>query len=381
MKKKLLVFAVLVVMILSAVAIPGASAQDTYVIGISNGFVGSEWRTQMIEDIETVAAEIEEEMGVEIELVIESADVDVQGQIQQIENLINRGVDAIIVNPNDQSALSLTLEDAVAEGIVVIAVDQEIDAQGVYNVVINQKQWAQISAVWLAEQLGGEGDIVLIEGFVGHPANEARMSGVEEVLEMYPDIAVVGRDSGMWDQATGQQVMSDFLASIPELDGVWTQDGMADGVLNAITTAAPDTFPVVSGEARASYMKQWQAAREAGSDFQTIGVVNPPGIGGSGLRVAMEILMGGEVDESLLEGEFGNTLYVPIPFAVVDESFAEVEEAAMAMYEELGIELADDFFRSFEDVYAELNIDERNDSYTLDGIITQEQAQAFLVME
>jgi len=332
------------------------TAQETdgdgppYTIGVSNGFVGSEWRTQMIRNMEKVNAEFMEQ-GLTNELVIESADVDVQGQIQQIQNLINRGVDAIIVNPNSQDGLNSVLEEAVDAGIVVIAVDQEVSAEGVYNVVIDQKEWAMISARWLAEELGGEGDILLIEGLVGHPANEARMEGVEEVLAEYPDINVVGRDSGGWDQATGQQVTSDLLASVPDVDGIWTQDGMATGVLNAVMTANPDEWPVVTGEARASYLQLWQEVRQnENPDFTTIGVVNPPGVGASGLRVAVEILQGGTVDESQLAGPFGNSLYVPIPFQVDESNFEE-------MIAEYGDEPA---------------------SYTLDGIISQEEAAAFM---
>lgn len=331
------------------------SAQDSYTIGVSNSFVGSEWRTQMIQQIEDVAAELEESMGIEIELVIESTDTDVSGQVQQIENLLNRGVDAIIVNPGDQTGLNLAIEEATAEGVVVIAVDQEIGAEGAINVVIDQKQWAMISAEWLAEQLGGEGRIVLIEGFVGHPANEARMEGVEEVLAEYPDIEVIGRESGMWDQATGQQVMSDFLASLTDIDGVWTQDGMATGVLTAITTANPDVYPLATGEARSSYLKMWTEILEERPDFTSIGVVNPPGIGASGLRVAIELLMGAEIAEEALSGPFGNTLYVPIPYEVTSENLAEI--------------------------YEEQEIADSADSYTLDGVITQEEAQMLIAGE
>ncbi len=323
---------------------------ETFTIGVSNSFVGSEWRTQMIQNIEDVVAELAT-MGVDIELVIESTDTDAQGQIQQIQNLINRGVDAILINPGDQSALNLALEEATEEGIVVIAVDQEIAAEGVYNVVIDQTEWARISIRWLAEELGGEGDIVLIEGFVGHPANEARMAGVEEVLAEYPGINVVGRESGMWDQATGQQVMSDFLASLPNIDGVWTQDGMATGVLTAVRTANPDQWPVMVGEARASYIQGWSEVLETRPDFRSIGVVNPPGVGADGIRVAVEILLGGEVDEDQLEGPFGNTLYVPIPYAVTAENF-------------------DAYYAEVADLPG---------SYTLDGFITQAEAGAFMV--
>lgn len=339
-------------MLLSMVFAVSAQVENCgpFRIGVSNSFVGSEWRTQMIQDIEATA-DLFRDAGCEIELVIENADTDVQGQIQQIQNLLNRDVDAIIINPGDVSGLNSTLEEATEEGVVVIAIDQEIEAEGVYNVVIDQKEWAKISMQWLAEQLGGEGNIVLIEGFVGHPANEARMAGVDEVLAEYPNITVVGRESGMWDQATGQQVASDLLASIPDIDGIWTQDGMATGVLTALRTANPAEWPLVTGEARASYLQMWNEVLAERPDFHTIGVVNPPGIAASGLRVAMEILMGGVVDEAKLAGAAGNTLYVPIPAAVDGSNFS-------ANYE------------LFKNAPA---------SYTLDGLITQEEAAGFMV--
>ena len=113
--------------------------------------------------------------GLTTELVIESADTDVAGQIQQLQNLIAKEVDAILVNPGDVNGLNATLVEALAKGIIVISVDQELNVPSVYNVGIDQKEWAKTTAAWLAENLGGEGDIVEIEGFPGHPAKVARM--------------------------------------------------------------------------------------------------------------------------------------------------------------------------------------------------------------
>lgn len=317
---------------------------ERLVVGVSNSFVGSEWRAQMIDNMQQVADELN------IELIIESADTDIQGQIQQINNLMNRGVQAIIINPGDQQALNPTLEEAVDQGIVVIAVDQQISAQGVYNVVIDQKEWAMISAEWLFEKLGGEGDVTLIEGFVGHPANEDRMDGVDEVLAQNPNINVVGRDTGAWDPATAQRVAANFLASLPNIDGMWTQDGMAEGQLLALKAANPDPWPQVVGEARASFLRTWKQTLDERPDFETIGVINPPGVGADGLRIAYLLLNGREVDETQLSGPFGNSLYMPIPGVVTNDNLDEW----LAQIEGLP------------------------DSYTLDGMITQEQAEGFM---
>jgi ribose transport system substrate-binding protein len=326
----------------------GGGNEGPFTIGVSNGFVSSEWRTQMIDDLERINDEYKQE-GLTEDLVIESADVDAQGQIQQMRNLINRGVDAIIVNPNDANALDQVIGQAEQAGIPVISVDQEIDAPGVTNVVIDQGEWARMGAEWLVEELGGEGDVVVINGIAGHPANEARYDAVQEVFEQNPGIEVVQEANADWDQASAQQEMSNILASQPNIDGVWTQDGMARGVLQAVQAANPDEYPPISGEARSGYMRLWEEVRQQNPDFASYGPVNPPGIGASGLRVAVELVQGGEIKQSELQGEGSNTLYVPIPGFVDNEN--------------LGAELQ--------------KISDREGEYALDGIISREEAQAF----
>lgn len=326
----------------------GESAEQPFTVGVSNGFVASEWRTQMIEDLKKVNSEYMDQ-GVTEELVIESADVDVQGQVRQIRNLINRGVDAIIVNPNSQDALNQVIQEAADADITVIAVDQEVSAAGATNVVIDQKEWAKKSAEWLAEQLGGEGDVVMINGIAGHPANEARVEGVKEVFGESTGINILNEVNADWDQAKGQQAMANLLASQPNLDGVWTQDGMAQGALQAVKAANPDDWPVMVGEARGGYIKLWNEVKQDRPEFTSFGVINPPGVGASGLRVAVEMLQDKELKNDVIEGPFDNSVYVPIP-GVVDES-------------------------NFQETYEEMK--DRPDSYTLDGIISQEEAQSY----
>lgn len=324
---------------------PEEEAAGPFTIGVSNGFVGSEWRTQMIDNIEEVFAEYEEE-GLVDELIIESADVDVSGQIQQIRNLIQAGVDAIIVNPNSQTALDAVFQEAANQGILVISTDQAVPSEAVTNVVIDQAEWARISAEWLAEQVGEGGQIVAVNGIAGHPANEDRWGAAEEVFEE-AGVEVLANANADWDQATGQQVMSDLLATYGDLDGVWTQDGMAEGVLRALVAAdrAADVTP--SGEARAGFMRLWDEQREEHPDFASIGVVNPPGVAGSALRIAVYLLQGRELREDAVTD--GNTVYVPIPGEVTNDNLDE--------------ELAE--------------IEGLPDSYVLDGMITDEEAQDY----
>jgi ribose transport system substrate-binding protein len=252
-----------------------APAQKKFTIGISNSFISSEYRTQMIDELKATNAEYMAK-GITNDLVIESADTDVPGQIQQLQNLMAKNVDAILVNPGDVNGLNATLEEAVNKGIIVISVDQALDAKGVYDVGIDQKDWAMKSAQWLADKLGGKGNIVEIEGFPGHPANVARMSGVDEVFAKYPGIKLLGKDTGKWDEATGQQVMSNFLSAYPTLDAYWTQDGMAIGAFQAVLAANPAKFPVVIGEGRCQFLQLWSDRLKVDPNFETIAVATPP---------------------------------------------------------------------------------------------------------
>ena len=147
--------------------------------------------------------------------------------------------------------------------------------------------------------------------------------------------------NGDWDQATGQQVMSDLLATYPEIDGVWTQDGMAEGVFRALDTADRLDEIQPTGEARVGYMRLWEEAE----GFETIGVVNPPGAAVGALHVAVALLDGEEIDEAALDG---NNLYLPIPeFVTVD---------------------------NFDDVWSEVS--EEPDTYSVDEILSHDEILA-----
>ncbi|MGD8402862.1 MAG: substrate-binding domain-containing protein [Anaerolineales bacterium] len=329
---------------------PAMEEGEPFTIGISNPFISSEYRTQMIDELIEVNQEYMD-AGVTTELVIESADTDVAGQIQQLQNLMAQNVDAILVNPGDVNGLNATLEEAVAKGIIVISVDQELNVPGVYNVGIDQKAWAMTSARWLAEKLGGEGDIVQIEGFPGHPANVARMEGVAEVFADYPGINVLATDTGNWDEATGQQVMSNFLSAYPNLDGYWTQDGMAIGALQAVMAANPAQWPQGVGEGRCQFLKLWEEALTMNPDFDSIAVANHPGVSPTGLRIAVNMLQGKQVDESKLGGVNGLSFVIPLAAIITSENLDE----GLAMCEG------------------------KPDAYLLDDIMTDDEVQQYFL--
>jgi ribose transport system substrate-binding protein len=291
-----------------------------FIIGVSNGWVGSEWRNQMVDDVLT-AAEPYMESGLVEDVIVQSTNVDVQGQINQIRNLMNSGADLILINPNAQSPFNPVIREAADRGVLVISTDQEVTSQDAINVVIDQREWARTSARWLAEQLNNEGQVVTINGVSGHPANEARVNGYHDVFDEHDGLEILNETNADWDQTLGQQTANSLLATFPNLDGIWVQDGMAEGTLRALISAGREDEVIQTGEARVGFLKQW---KEAG--INSIGVPNPPGAMASAMKVGLLLLQGNELRDGVLEGAYENSLYLPIPPVVTNDNLDEMLE-------------------------------------------------------
>lgn len=321
-----------------------AALAESFTIGLSNGWVGSEWRTQMIDEA-VAAAEKWAERGVDINVIVQSANVDVQGQIAHVRNFMNRGIDAIIINPNSPTAFDPVFAQAAARGILVVATDAEVSSQDAIYVGIDHGEWAAQSARWLAETLNGKGQIVAINGVAGHPANQMRVAGYQAVFEEYPGIEILAEVNADWNQAKGQQAMQNLLATYPEIDGVWVQDGMAAGAWRAITTAGRADEIAATGEIRVDFLEQW-----VNNDLNSGASVNPPGVMASALNVAVHKLLGEEFKDGIFEGKYGNAIYLPVPFIDndnVEQVYAKVKDKPgyYSVTSTLSIDEAGQFFK------------------------------------
>jgi len=287
----------------------GVQAQNkSFKIGLSNGWVGSEWRTQMISEAEEAAKKWKEK-GVDVQIVVQNATVDVPGQIAHVRNFINQGVDAIIINPNSPTAFDPVFKQAKQKGILVIATDAEVSSKDAMYIGIDQKRCGVLGGEWLGKTLSGKGNVVAINGVAGHPANEARISGYRESLAKYPEIKIINEVSGNWDQAQGQQAMQNLLATYPDINGVFVQDGMAAGAWKSILDAKKEDQIAATGEIRKDFIDMWNERKLNSGAY-----VNPPGVMASALNIAVFMLQGKELQEAPKDGLYGNALYLPIPF-------------------------------------------------------------------
>src|SRR5207302_2054891 len=122
-----------------------------------------------------------------------------------------------------------------------------VGASGVYQAANNQRAYGRLGMQWLVNQLHHKGNVVLLEGIAGAPADTARQLGQQDVLKHNPNIHVLARVYTNWDFTKGGQAMTTLLNSGKKIDGVWTS-GVDYTVVNAYRTAHRKFVPIVGAD-------------------------------------------------------------------------------------------------------------------------------------
>ena len=268
----------------------GAASAKDYKIGISNTVQGNGWREEMICSMRAQALA----SGEVASLNIAHRNTDASGQGEDIRNLIEAGVDAIVVNPANPDGINDAIKAATDKGIVVVAVDQAVSEPSAYVVSNNQEEYAYLGAKWLFEQIGGTGSVVYMRGAAGASADDDRDKGFKRALKDYPDVKVVQEVFTGWQQDQGKQQILDILATGIPMDGVWTS-GIDNVIVDAFTESDTPLVPIVGAD-NAGFVNQLSSVK----GLEGAAVTNPGSIGGAGVTLALRILDGQKPDDRVV---------------------------------------------------------------------------------
>lgn len=290
-----------------------AEAAAKAVIGLSNGYFGTEWRNQMIAGAEQQFDGYKAK-GLAAKLVVEQAGADVNQQIQDIRNMILQEVAVITMNANSATALNGVINEAKRAGIPVVSFDQAVTNPYALNVTVDHYTWGQRYAQWIADTLQGHGKVVILDGIPGHPAAEARRKAAFDTFHEYPGIDIVWSGYGYWDHAKAQAVMATVIAAQPQIDGAFVEDSMGLGVLRAFQNARRPT-PVMTGEAQKAFLLAWKKEIDGGTNMRAFAQPNPPDISRNAIGIAVRL-----ADGRKLKPIPHNTIYYPIHLKVTREN-------------------------------------------------------------
>ncbi|MDI9374288.1 MAG: substrate-binding domain-containing protein, partial [Thermotogota bacterium] len=160
-------------------------------------------------------------------------------QFSQVQDLIIRKVDVLIINPVDSDAIVPAVLEANAAGIPVITVTRPSNGGVVaQHLDIDNKEAGMLAAVAMANALNGKGRVAILEGIPGAPSATDRQQGFVNELKKYPDIQVVTSLTANYSREQGATVAEDILQGNPVLNGIYGHnDEMALGAVRAAIAA------------------------------------------------------------------------------------------------------------------------------------------------
>ncbi|MFD7402571.1 substrate-binding domain-containing protein [Streptomyces sp. NPDC059866] len=238
------------------------SSSTTQKVGLSLSTLNNPFFVQIRAGAEAEA----KKLGVD--LTVTDAQNDASQQANQLQNFTSEGLSSIIVNPVDSDAAGPAVRAANKADIPVVGVDRGVNKADTAALVASDNvEGGELGAKALAEKLGGNGTIVILQGQAGTSASRERGAGFAEGLKAYPGIKVVAKQPADFDRTKGLDVMTNLLQAHPDIDGVFAEnDEMALGAIKALGSKAGKSVQVVGFDGTPDGLK----AVEAGTLYASV---------------------------------------------------------------------------------------------------------------
>jgi ribose transport system substrate-binding protein len=212
-----------------------------------------------------------------------------QKQVNDVEDLIAKGINALVILAHDSAPLTPVVKKAYEKGIYVVSVDRGLTekAENVYIAGDNPGLGA-VSAEWLGKALGGKGDIVVLEG-IPCVINTERVEGFKGVMaKKFPGIKILDSQPAYWDTQKGLQIMENYLQKYKKLDAVWAQDDdVLIGVLQAYKESKRGDVKIFLGGAGSKIMIKKVMEGDA---LVKADVTYPPSMIATGVSLAVQAM-------------------------------------------------------------------------------------------
>lgn len=207
---------------------------EPWTIGYSDASLSNSWRVFAWQYMQ---AEAEAHPGVE-EVIHANANDSTPKQVSDIENLLSRGVDCMIIAPTSATALAPAISAASAQMPVVIN-ERAVEGEN-YTAFASLKavEMGELQAEAVAEALGGKGKIVVLQGIQGAGPVTENLEGMEKVLDENPGLEVIATEYTDWSRDKAKQQMENLLQANPQIDGILSDSGLQnEGAFEAVKDA------------------------------------------------------------------------------------------------------------------------------------------------
>ncbi|ALC91474.1 D-ribose transporter subunit RbsB [Bacillus sp. FJAT-18017] len=230
-------------------------------------------------------------LGVEVKIV--DAQNDSAKQINDVEDLIQQGVDLLLINPTDSAAISTAVESANTIGIPVVTLDRSAEKGKVETLVASDNiKGGEMAAEYIVEKLGENAKVAELEGVPGASATRERGKGFHNIADEKLDI--VAKQSADFDRTKGLTVMENLLQANPDIQAVFAHnDEMALGAIEAISSSGKDIM-VIGFDGNDDALN----AIKAGNMEATV-AQQPELIGKLAVEAGIDVIQGKKIEENI----------------------------------------------------------------------------------
>jgi ribose transport system substrate-binding protein len=230
-----------------------------------------------------------------LNLVVVDAQDDPAKQISSVEDLVQKKVSVILLNPTDSSALAGAVQSANRANIPVVTLDRSVEGGTVASHIASDNiAGGSMAAKLLAKRLDNKGNVIELQGVPGTSAARDRGEGFDDALAK-TGLKIVAKQPANFDRAQGLSVTENLLQAHPDVQAIFAQnDEMALGAVRALEGAKRSNVLVVGFDGT----PDGQQAVKDGKMAATI-AQQPAEIGRLGVETAQKLIAGQPVDNPI----------------------------------------------------------------------------------
>jgi len=218
-------------------------------IGYASSYAGNSWRAEVMDELQNQIIPEWQALGLLDEVLVTESNLNDTTQIQQIRQLADQGVDAIIICCSNPTALTQSINYAYDKGIPVFSFTGYQSSDLVVNSSPNFRVAGFAVGEAMAEELGGTGRVLVVEGVPGTSTSDSQDEGIKAGLTTGTDIEIVDTIAGMWTDQVAQGELQRWLATHPgHIDAIVGQSSMEMGLLRAVQQSGRDIRVSIGGE-------------------------------------------------------------------------------------------------------------------------------------
>jgi ribose transport system substrate-binding protein len=254
-----------------------------YRIGIVLPGLFTTWLVQETEEVKHEAS-LHPEIS---HLTVAASESNAEGQAAEIEDMLTKGIDALIVAPVSPTAVNAEIDKAAAEGIPVIDFHTVASSDKIaLSILQGGEPEGKVMGDWLVKQLKGQGSVWALRGIPGNSEDTDRFQGATDAFKG-TKIQITTQGYAAWNYAKGKQLCEDLVLSGKSVDGIWSSGGeMSRGCLEVFQEVGKPMVPI-TGEANNGFLR---AALASGAPF--VAATYPASLGPVAVRAALALLEG-----------------------------------------------------------------------------------------